>query len=546
MFERFPYTNFHEQNDDWIIKTVSALEKDIEKFVKLEKIKYASPFEWDNLRTYEKNTLVKNNDFVYLSVKDVYKYVDIANEEYWLKVAQFVPDLDTPAKIIKVVNGVKNGLVNDGVTDNSELFTNIITSVEENSVISLDNGSFYIENPVAIRKPVTIKGNGDGTVIIVNNGGFIVESENVKIENIKFIPKKDCEFAIKVKSRYCKFYDLTINDTENYFFSASIIDGDTLTGSWFNNYKNITINKDITTKNMNGYGFHIIGAVNNLYESIFISRKNVALNMPEIVATDRPDPHYVDGVQLTNCNIVHCNYGMVCKHSSAIFVSNTIFDQLYKSGIDFDNCINARFTNCWFGFPGTVYDSTMCTLKTTFYSFFENCNFYCAAGRNCNGVISAGSQYLRFSKTLFSYFEKAIEVDAGSYGLTVSECTFNSNTRDVINNGTKCFVYDCFPVKEDTVGHNRFAVCEYEATSSSGNASFDIYVPVPFKSKPGVVIATAGSGNIPVNVTVDYGYNSEVAVHCWVNKIGGTFNGETFVIKFIMFEDVIGDSPVKG
>ena len=45
LFERFPYTNFHELNATWIIEELVKLKTTIEQFVSINALKYADPIQ---------------------------------------------------------------------------------------------------------------------------------------------------------------------------------------------------------------------------------------------------------------------------------------------------------------------------------------------------------------------------------------------------------------------------------------------------------------------------------------------------------------------
>ena len=95
-FEQFPYTNFHELNLDWIIRTLKELDGSLTDFVKLNTIKYANPIEHDITRSYETNTVVvdSHSGNAYISVKPVPNGVSVDNTEYWTEIFNYVNDVD--------------------------------------------------------------------------------------------------------------------------------------------------------------------------------------------------------------------------------------------------------------------------------------------------------------------------------------------------------------------------------------------------------------------------------------------------------------------
>lgn len=88
--EKWPYTNFHDLNLDWILDTLKKQDAAIADFISLNSITYADPIQWDITRQYPKNCVVvdKNGDG-YLSVQPVPVGVEIGNTDYWTKIGNF-------------------------------------------------------------------------------------------------------------------------------------------------------------------------------------------------------------------------------------------------------------------------------------------------------------------------------------------------------------------------------------------------------------------------------------------------------------------------
>lgn len=82
---RYPYTNDHELNLGWVLATIKAQESELSKFVALNTVKYADPFDWDITHQYATNTVVFNpaDMTAYISVQPVPSGVQIDNTDYW-------------------------------------------------------------------------------------------------------------------------------------------------------------------------------------------------------------------------------------------------------------------------------------------------------------------------------------------------------------------------------------------------------------------------------------------------------------------------------
>lgn len=91
MFDtRWPYTDFHNLNLDWILKTLKKQDAAIADFISINSITYADPLQWDITRQYPKNQVVLDtNGDGYLSVQPVPVGVEIDNTDYWTKIGNF-------------------------------------------------------------------------------------------------------------------------------------------------------------------------------------------------------------------------------------------------------------------------------------------------------------------------------------------------------------------------------------------------------------------------------------------------------------------------
>lgn len=85
---RWPFTNMHELDLDWLIEQIKQQQTDLQNFVSLNTIKYAVPFQWDITSQYAQNTLVidPQDGTAYLSIQPVPQGVQLENTDYWTPV----------------------------------------------------------------------------------------------------------------------------------------------------------------------------------------------------------------------------------------------------------------------------------------------------------------------------------------------------------------------------------------------------------------------------------------------------------------------------
>lgn len=90
IFNEYPYTNFHELNDDWIIKTLREFGQRLNEFVAANSLTYADPITYDPATAYPANTVVIDNGIAYVSKQPVPAGMLPADAgDYWLAIFPF-------------------------------------------------------------------------------------------------------------------------------------------------------------------------------------------------------------------------------------------------------------------------------------------------------------------------------------------------------------------------------------------------------------------------------------------------------------------------
>ena len=87
---KWPYTDFHELNADWIISTVRQLIETMDSFIQNESISFADPITWNITTQYAKATVVIDSaGNAYLSKQAVPAGIQLNNSEYWQEIFNF-------------------------------------------------------------------------------------------------------------------------------------------------------------------------------------------------------------------------------------------------------------------------------------------------------------------------------------------------------------------------------------------------------------------------------------------------------------------------
>ena len=96
MFEnKYPYTDFHEMNLDWILEQMKKVLSEFDAFRIAKTLKFANPIIWSKSIHYKESTIVQApNGDTYLSLKEVPTGILLDNTEYWVKIWSFSAQLE--------------------------------------------------------------------------------------------------------------------------------------------------------------------------------------------------------------------------------------------------------------------------------------------------------------------------------------------------------------------------------------------------------------------------------------------------------------------
>lgn len=84
---KYPYTDFHELNLDWIINSIKEVNKAFDEFSVVNSIKFKGV--WDIRSQYPRWSIVDYNGVAYISTQDVPGGIETSNEKYWTQVANY-------------------------------------------------------------------------------------------------------------------------------------------------------------------------------------------------------------------------------------------------------------------------------------------------------------------------------------------------------------------------------------------------------------------------------------------------------------------------
>lgn len=113
-FNKYPYTDFHELNLDWIINAMKKLEIEFDEFKVVNNITFSG--QWDITKQYPAWTIVNDNNIGYVSIKPVPVGVVLTNTNYWAEV------IDYSAQIAGMQNRIV-ALENEDIVINGKINT---------------------------------------------------------------------------------------------------------------------------------------------------------------------------------------------------------------------------------------------------------------------------------------------------------------------------------------------------------------------------------------------------------------------------------------
>lgn len=252
MFDLYPYTNFHELNQDWILSILKKFENELKQAIDYKTIHYADPLQWNITTQYAPNTVVvdENTGIAYISKDAVPSGILLSDENYWMVIFDYQKIYN------KIMSGVafnekdnetasKDLLVNDLVWYHGDLYrvtkaisegsryivgTNLVATTIE-SLLS----TYYGKDRVAQLLNDTVNVSGDYTL----NAGDIAETSSNRTEKVT----NDRELDIDGNDSVHVNGATTVNRggivTEAYNSSRSI----TVVGTNTETYENTNIEK---------------------------------------------------------------------------------------------------------------------------------------------------------------------------------------------------------------------------------------------------------------------------------------------------------------
>ena len=232
--ERFPYTNFHDLNLDWILMTLKEISERIDEL----QFTVADPIQWDITKSYDKNTFVMDGNTGYISKQPVSAGTDISNTEYWQEIFDISELLDDIKHAITTNDdGTRstssvNRELNDLVWLNDKLYK-VIEPISSGSEYTSTN----IEETSIEEWINTIENALITTISIVDGRVTALETQtNTKIAEVKNIFKRNRKSVILIGDSYgleTEWWTGWLKEFRNQYEDVITIHGEAVGGSGF-------------------------------------------------------------------------------------------------------------------------------------------------------------------------------------------------------------------------------------------------------------------------------------------------------------------------
>lgn len=111
-FEKYPYSNFHELNLDWLIAKMKELNIAFDEFKVINQITFSGA--WDITTQYPAWTIVSDNNIGYVSIQPVPAGVLLTNSDYWREVIDYTAQIaGLQSRIVAIEDDIDNNIKPD-------------------------------------------------------------------------------------------------------------------------------------------------------------------------------------------------------------------------------------------------------------------------------------------------------------------------------------------------------------------------------------------------------------------------------------------------
>lgn len=264
-FNTYPYTDFHELNLDWIIKTIKDLDAVMKDFVALNKITWGG--DWDISKSYTKWTIVDDGSGNgYLSIKAVPSGINLNNTNYWVQVtsysALYTAFNSRITSLEATVGDASSGLVKDNTDNKADILNiqndigdiqNIISGLsllsELTGATDTDKLNYAFDNyhGVILDKDIVVDeidmvnndfyliGNGHSITVNGNIASSTAYGQQHRFYNCRFIGSATGKFTVGYNTLRDSYISCNFTGFSNNVFEGATLQELSFINCFFNN-----------------------------------------------------------------------------------------------------------------------------------------------------------------------------------------------------------------------------------------------------------------------------------------------------------------------
>ena len=380
-----------------------------------------------------------------------------------------------------VINVTNHGIKGDGKTDNSDAFAELI---KDGGDFFFPDGFYLFSKPITVSAQYTrIRGAGRASVLRFAGDGLTIDAFYVTVSGLTFeTTKQGCKGVTLLKS-YATFSDLYFYDTASGYFNNFVI-GKPDVPVWFSYFNRITIN-DTNTATKVGTAFDMTSTVNNMFTDVIVHAKNIAFNFNK----DNTAGFSTDGCQLENVNVTQCKTGAVIDSCSAIYFTNTIFDQITDLVFNAVSAKHCTFDSCYLS-ASTSSAADFTIGRFTNVDTFTINNSECSGNLSDYGFVLSGSSNINILNSSIGHTKNAITIsDAATHDCTFCNLDFDAHVQ------TKLYTQGAHNVYSGLTGSGAItvagatsvqSVAMFSANSSQVTVTNQLYVDIDISLPAGV------------------------------------------------------------
>lgn len=433
-----------------------------------------------------------------------------------------------------VINVTNHGIKADGETDNSDAFAELI---KDGGDFFFPDGVYLFSKPITISAQYTrIHGAGRASVLRFAGDGIVVDAFYVTVSGLTFeTTKQGCKGVTLLKS-YATFSDLYFYDIATGYFNNFII-GKPGVPVWFSYFNRITIN-DTNVATKVGTAFDMTSTVNNMFTDVIIHAKNIAFNFNK----DNTAGFSTDGCQLENINVTLCNTGAIIDSCSAIYFTNTIFDQITDLVFNAVSAKHCTFDSCYMS-ASTSSAADFTIGRFTNVDTFTINNSECAGNLSDYGFVLSGSSNINILNSSIGHTKNAITIsDAATHDCTFYNLDFDQHVQTKLYTQGEHNVYYGFTgsgVITVAGATSIQSVAMFSANSSQvtvANQQYvDIDIPLPAGvAKPFTMFFCINNADAFYTWTYLYAQSPEGSVRVRVRRCDNTAFSETLTYSYLI------------